>query len=102
MSGLGTVWPSVSESRLTLARIACQEKTTNPLGVTLSDMDALEQFDLAQDVDTTPEQKLGQALETMAEGLQLKRRVLQVQHPELDEAEIEQAFQHWLFSEDDI
>jgi hypothetical protein len=68
----------------------------------LSAMDALERSDIELDSRTSASTKLAQALEMMAEGLKLKRAMLEQQHPELDERALDGLFQNWLCSEDDL
>jgi len=64
-------------------------------------VDPLEKSDLDLDRNASPAEKLRQALEMMASGLELQRANLRRQNPHLSEAELAQAFHRWLFSDDD-
>ena len=63
-------------------------------------VDALEQSDIDFARAATPEQKLAQALQMMAEGLRLKREQLRREHPSLTDDELEKLYIAWLFSDD--
>lgn len=63
-------------------------------------MDALEQSDIDFARRATPEQKLAQALQMMAEGLRLKRQQIRREHPSLSDHELEKLYLEWLFSDD--
>ena len=65
-------------------------------------MDALEQFDIVHDRQSTPQVKFVEAIEAMAEGFELKRAQIRTRHPDLSDADVEAAFVAWLVSEDDL
>lgn len=64
-------------------------------------MDALEISDLEGDLAASAEEKLGQALMLMSSGLSLQRATIKRQNPDMTSTELEAAYQHWLFGEDE-
>jgi hypothetical protein len=63
-------------------------------------VDALEQSDIEFARRATPEQKLAQALQMMADGLRLKRQQLHREHPAMSDAELEKLYLEWLFRDE--
>ncbi len=64
-------------------------------------MDAIEKNNLENDIKTSPETKLLQAIQLMASGFQLKRAALTQRTPGASDEEVEAAFLAWLRGEDD-
>jgi len=62
--------------------------------------DVLRSDDIERSRSASPEEKLAQALDLMATGLRLKRAALRDQLPDASEAEIQAAFEQWLFEND--
>lgn len=62
-------------------------------------MDALRQSDIAIAQETTPSEKLAQALELMEAGIRLKRSALQNAHPAASQTEIEERLERWLLGD---
>jgi hypothetical protein len=62
-------------------------------------MDSLGQHDLELARQTSPAEKLAQALELMATGIRLKRAALKNQRPHDSNDEIERALTQWLASD---
>ena len=63
-------------------------------------MDPLLQDDIETSRATSPEKKLAQAIELMETGIRLKRAVLRQSLPEASEAEIDEALERWLTSDE--
>jgi len=64
-------------------------------------MDALEKSDLNEDLSTSSEEKLSQALMLMSSGLSLQGATFERQNPTMNPSELEAAYQDWLFNEDE-
>ena len=60
-------------------------------------VDELRRDDILSARNSSPADKLSQALELMAYGLELKRQYLQREMPDASANEIEEAFESWLF-----
>jgi hypothetical protein len=60
-------------------------------------MDDLRRDDILCAQSASPAEKLAQALEVMAYGLEMKRKNLQRERPAASPSEINQAFEEWLF-----
>jgi len=60
-------------------------------------VDELRRDDILSARDTSPADKLSQALEVMAYGLEVKRQSLQRARPDASANDIDKAFDHWLF-----
>jgi hypothetical protein len=63
-------------------------------------MDPLIAHDLRTARETSPGEKLQQALEMMSAGLRLKRDVLRNLRPGASDAEIDAELERWLFEDD--
>lgn len=62
-------------------------------------MDSLAQHDLELARQTSPAEKLAQALELMETGIRLKRAALRNERPHDSDDEIEKAMAQWLASD---
>jgi hypothetical protein len=62
-------------------------------------MDRLVRNDIELSQSTDPAEKLAQALEMMATGIDLKRAALQTAQPSATEGEIEAQLEQWLTSD---
>jgi len=63
-------------------------------------MDALRQRDISASRALSPEEKLGQALELMTAGIELKRANLARSLPDASDQELADALAAWLASDD--
>jgi hypothetical protein len=60
-------------------------------------VDDLKRDDIVSAQNTSPADKLAQALELMAYGLEIKRQNLQRARPDASATDVESAFDVWLF-----
>jgi hypothetical protein len=60
-------------------------------------VDELSRDDILSARDTSSSDKLSEALEVMAYGLEVKRQSLQRARPDASANDIDKAFDHWLF-----
>ena len=66
-------------------------------GANRAGLDELGHDDILSARDASPADKLSQALEVMAYGLEVKRQSLQRAKPDASASDIDKAFDHWLF-----
>jgi hypothetical protein len=63
-------------------------------------MDDIQRDDIRRALATPPATKALQALETMADGIELKRISLRLKHPELDDIRRDALLRAWLLADD--